>query len=93
MLGICNVNSKGQVTIPVDMRKELGIKDGGKVVFIKQGNKICIANASMVALEEIQKEFKGEAEKIGWKDENDVVNYIAELRKNKLKDLDNESND
>lgn len=36
------VTHKGQVTIPVDIRKALEIKEGDKVGFIKVGNRITI---------------------------------------------------
>ena len=31
---LAKVTSKGQVTIPVEIRKKLGIKNGDKVLFI-----------------------------------------------------------
>lgn len=32
-----SVTKKGQITIPVDVRRELGIREGDQVGFIKQG--------------------------------------------------------
>jgi AbrB family looped-hinge helix DNA binding protein len=63
MLDVSRVTSKGQVTIPVEMRRKLGVKDGDKVVFIEEGYRIVIANAAMAALKEIQEAFSGEAER------------------------------
>ena len=80
MLDVSRVTSKGQVTIPVAMRRKLGIKDGDKVVFIEDGNRIVIANAAMVALREIQEAFSGEAERLGLRDERDVVDMVKEVR-------------
>lgn len=37
-----NVTSKGQVTVPVDIRRELGIKPGGKVRFVRKGKQIVL---------------------------------------------------
>jgi len=37
------VTHKGQVTIPIDIRKALEIKEGDKVAFTKVGNKIAIS--------------------------------------------------
>ena len=54
MLDVSRVTSKGQVTIPVEMRRKLGVKDGDKVVFFVEGNRIIIANAAIVALKEVQ---------------------------------------
>ena len=32
---LAKVTSKGQVTIPIEIRKKLGIKNGDKVLFMK----------------------------------------------------------
>ena len=50
--------SKGQITIPVAIRKKLGVKKGDKVLFIQENDKIIITNASINALLEAQKSFK-----------------------------------
>jgi AbrB family looped-hinge helix DNA binding protein len=81
MLDVSRVTSKGQVTIPVEMRRKLGIKDGDKVVFMEEGNRIVIANAAMVALKEVQEAFSGEAERLGLRDEQDVVDMVKEVRR------------
>jgi AbrB family looped-hinge helix DNA binding protein len=81
MLDVSSVTSKGQVTIPVEMRRKLGIKSGDKVVFIEDGGRIVIANAAMVALKEVQEAFAGEAERLGLRDEQDVVDMVKEIRR------------
>ena len=81
MLDVSRVTSKGQVTIPIDMRRKLGIKDGDKVAFIEDGNRIVIANAAMVALREVQDAFNGEAERLGLRDGQDVVDMVKEVRR------------
>jgi AbrB family looped-hinge helix DNA binding protein len=81
MLDVSRVTSKGQVTIPIEMRRRLGIKEGDKVVFIEESGKIIIANAAMLALKDIQEVFCGEAERLGLRDEQDVVKMVKEVRK------------
>lgn len=78
---LAKVTSKGQITIPVEIRKKLGLKEGDKVLFLEEGGKIVIMNSTMVALQEAQKAFAGAAEQLGLKNEEDVVNMIKELRK------------
>ena len=78
---LAKVTSKGQITIPIDIRKKLGIKEGDKILFIEEGDKIVIVNSTLVALQEAQAAFEGEAERLGLKDEQDVVDMIRELRK------------
>lgn len=77
---LAKVTSKGQITIPLDIRRKLGIKEGDKVLFIQEGNRIVMMNASINALLEAQEAFKGAAEEIGIKDEQDVVDMVKEIR-------------
>jgi antitoxin PrlF len=37
-----NLTSKGQVTIPAELRRDLGLKPGDKVRFVKRGSKVLI---------------------------------------------------
>ncbi|NLJ72864.1 MAG: AbrB/MazE/SpoVT family DNA-binding domain-containing protein [Syntrophomonadaceae bacterium] len=78
---IAKVMSKGQVTIPVNIRKKLNLKEGDKVVFIEKDGNMLIANSAMLALKKIQDEFAGEAERLGLKNEDDVVNLVKDVRK------------
>lgn len=78
---LAKVTSKGQVTIPVEIRRKLGIKDGDKVLFMEDGGRVYMMNSSMDALREAQRAFAGEAEKAGLSNEEDVVNMIRELRR------------
>lgn len=77
---LAKVTSKGQITIPIEIRKKLGIKNGDKVLFVEEAGKIYILNSSMDALNEAQSAFKGEAERLGLKNDADVVRMIKELR-------------
>ena len=78
---IAKITSRGQITIPVDIRKKLGLKEGDKVIFVEDGDKIIFANATKIAFENIRKAFAGEAERLGIKDEQDVVGLVDEVRK------------
>lgn len=77
---IAKVMSKGQVTIPINIREKLNIKEGDKVIFIEKDGNMIIANSGMLALKKVQNEFVGEAERLGLKNEDDVVNLIKEVR-------------
>ena len=77
---LAKVTSKGQVTIPIDIRKKLGIKNGDKVLFIEESGRVYMMNSSMDALREAQKAFAGEADRLGLKDDDDVMAMIKELR-------------
>ncbi len=77
---LAKVTSKGQVTIPVEIRKKLGIKDGGKVLFVEEAGRIYMTNSSMDAFRGAQRAFAGEAERVGLKNDDDVMAMIKELR-------------
>ncbi|MBR5508946.1 MAG: AbrB/MazE/SpoVT family DNA-binding domain-containing protein, partial [Lachnospiraceae bacterium] len=34
---LAKVTSKGQITIPIEIRRKLGLKEGDKVLFIEEG--------------------------------------------------------
>ncbi len=44
---IAKVTSKGQITIPKEVRDELDLSPGSKVVFLKVGNEMVVRNASV----------------------------------------------
>ncbi len=77
---LAKITSKGQITIPIEIRKQLGVKDGDKVMFVSEGNKVVMLNASLEALREVQEAFKGVADELGIKNEQDVVDMVNEIR-------------
>jgi AbrB family looped-hinge helix DNA binding protein len=83
MLDLASVTEKGQVTIPIDVRRRLGIKKGGKVAFIEDRGRIFLENSVTIALREAQRAFEGEAERLGLKTEEDVVALVKEVRAEK----------
>lgn len=78
---LAKVTTKGQITIPREVRKKLGVKAGDKVLFIEEAGKIVIMNSSMAALKEIQNEFVGAAIKAGIKSADDVNALMKKIRK------------
>ena len=78
---LAKVTTKGQVTIPIAIRKKLGIKDGDKLLFVEKPEGVVMLNPTMMALEKIGAAFEGEAEKLGLNTEDDVVALVKEIRK------------
>lgn len=78
---LAKLTSKGQITVPVAIRKKLALKEGDKIVFLSDDNGIRIANASTLALEKAQQAFAGEAERLNLQTEQDVVDMVKEIRK------------
>jgi len=80
---LAKITLRGQITIPVGIRKRLGVKDGDKVVFIEENGRVVMENSVKVALKDVQDAFRGEAERVGLKDEQDVVSMIKKMRQEK----------
>jgi len=78
---LAKITTRGQITIPVEIRKKLGVKDGDKVIFLEESGRIIVENAAMVALRNAQSAFAGEAERLGLKTEQDVVDMVKEVRR------------
>ena len=53
------MSSKGQVVIPAKLRKELGLKAGGRIVFSKQNGNLVIAKADWDAIEALCGKYAG----------------------------------
>lgn len=74
------VMAKGQVTIPKDIRKVLGVASGDRITFIVEGNTVRIVNSAVYAMQVLQKEMAGEAERTGLTSDDDVMALVKELR-------------
>jgi len=77
MIDVSRLSAKGQVTIPIEIRNALNLKEGSKVAFITdEKNRVYIVNSSLLALKEAQSAFSGVAQEAGLKDESEVAAYI-----------------
>ena len=72
------VMSKGQITLPLEIRKLLGLSTGDRVSFIVNGDNVILANSAVCALKLLQKDMEGEASKVGLNTEADVQKYLDE---------------
>lgn len=74
------VMAKGQVTIPKDIREILGVASGDRITFIVEGNTVRIVNSAVYAMQVLQKEMAGEAERSGLTSDDDIMALVKELR-------------
>lgn len=74
------VMAKGQVTIPKDIREVLGVASGDRITFIVEGNTVRIVNSAVYAMQVLQREMAGEAERTGLSSDDDVMALVKELR-------------
>ena len=78
---LAKLSSKGQLTVPLGVRKRLCLKEGDKVLFLDDGEKVFIANASLMALRDFQETMKGEALTQGLDTEDAVNRLVKETRR------------
>jgi AbrB family looped-hinge helix DNA binding protein len=57
------ITSKGQITVPVAIRKRLNLKTGDKVMFVADDGGIRMINASTLAFENGRTSLRDEAER------------------------------
>lgn len=80
-MNLARVSQNGQLTVPIEIRRQLGLKAGDKILFFQNGNgEIVLSNASANALLKAQNAFSGLAEKLGIKDEDDVQALVDSVR-------------
>lgn len=80
---LAKITARGQITIPVEIRKKLGVQEGDKVIFLEENGQIIIGNAALAALRLAQDAFSGEAERVGLETEQDVVDLVKDTRHDK----------
>lgn len=74
------VMTRGQVTIPKDVREVLGITSGDRISFIVEGNTVRIVNSAVYAMQLLQSEMAGEAKRVGITSDDDVMALVKEVR-------------
>jgi AbrB family looped-hinge helix DNA binding protein len=80
LFNTAKVMSKGQITLPIDIRKNMGLSTGDRVALIYENNRVIMMNPAVYAMETLQKEMAGEWEKAGINSEDDLNNLLREIR-------------
>ena len=74
------VMAKGQVTIPKDIRELLGVSNGDRVSFIVEGKTVRLVNSAVYAMQVLQNEMRGKAERTGLTSDEDIAELVRNLR-------------
>ena len=79
-MNLAKISANGQITVPVEIRRQLGLKSGDKILFFqKQNGEIVVSNASAAAIR-AQAAFAGAAEELGVSSEDDIQALVDEVR-------------
>jgi AbrB family looped-hinge helix DNA binding protein len=80
-MNLAKISANGQITVPAEIRRLLGLKSGDKILFLENSSgEIVINNASSQAIYKAQKSFEGVAEQMGVSNEDDVQALVNEVR-------------
>lgn len=78
-MNLAKVSSNGQITVPVEIRRKLNIKEGDKIIFLENANgDIILQNSSGIAIREAQSSLKDVRVS-----EEDILQDVMELRYSK----------
>ncbi len=78
---VAKISSKGQITIPISVRNKLKLKTGDKIVIMEENGRFYLENSAMLAFKRVEEAFSGEAEKAGFHTEEEMQDYMKEIRK------------
>ena len=75
-MNLAKVSANGQITVPVEVRRALKLKEGDKVLFMqKENGEFVVNNTSLVAIQEAQ-----EAVAESTYSEEEILSDIMQLR-------------
>ena len=80
-MNLAKISANGQITVPIEIRRQLGLKSGDKILFLqKQNGEIVVSNASAAAIRKAQIAFAGAAETLNVSNEEDIQALVDETR-------------
>jgi AbrB family looped-hinge helix DNA binding protein len=80
-MNLAKVSANGQITVPAEIRRLLGIRGGDKILFLQNDNgEVVVNNASSTAIMKAQQAFAGVAESLGNPTEDEIQEWVNEVR-------------
>ena len=74
------VMSKGQVTIPKDVREIIGISSGDRITFVVENGNVRLINSAIYAMQLLQAQMANEAENTGLTSDEAIMDLVKEVR-------------
>jgi len=84
-LATTKMSSKGQIVIPEDIRKRLGLKPGAQFIVVGQNDVVILKTITQPSMDEFKQlisEARKQAKKAGMK-KSDITSAIQKVRKKK----------
>ncbi|MCL2780090.1 MAG: AbrB/MazE/SpoVT family DNA-binding domain-containing protein [Actinomycetia bacterium] len=80
-MDVATISANGQIALPVDVRRRLGLGPGDKVIFVEyERGDTLVVRPSAAALIEAQRAFARVAKQAGFSSPEDVDAYAAGVR-------------
>ncbi|MFH0836745.1 MAG: AbrB/MazE/SpoVT family DNA-binding domain-containing protein [Candidatus Aenigmatarchaeota archaeon] len=76
------MSSRGQIAIPADIREDMGLKEGSKVLFFLSDDTLLVKKVTTASFAELSRPLREAEKKI---EEKDVNKMIHEFRKKNKK--------
>ncbi len=78
---VARISDKGQITIPAAIRDKMKLKAGDKIVILEENGRFYFENSAALAFRRAEEAFIGEAEQAGFQSEDEMQEYMKEIRK------------
>ena len=78
---IAKLSSKGQITIPINIREKLQLKTGDKIVIQEENGRFYFDNAALVSFTRAEDSFKGTTKDAEFDSEETMQDYMLDIRK------------
>ena len=75
------VMSKGQITLPKEIRTRLGVSTGDRVTLIYDGEQVIMMNAAVYAMKMLQRDMSDISYKTDLDSDEKIIAMVAEERK------------
>lgn len=59
MMEVAKISSKGQITIPINVRNKLKLRAGDKIVILEENGRFYFENSAMLAFKRAEEAFAG----------------------------------
>ena len=76
VLEMGKISARGQIAIPVEIRKEMGLEEGSKVLFFLEEDTLLIKKVSAQTWEHITKPLRAAKKKIKQEEVNELIHRI-----------------
>ncbi len=75
------VSSRGQICIPNDIREEMGLTEGSRVIFVLQDDSLIVKKVNTETFAQITKPLKEAKKKIKEEEVNDLIHRFRKTKR------------